>query len=623
MDFYALQGNLTAVQKGCITNTVTSIEGSYTLIEQVGHGAYGVVWKARRRVKHCGADDLFAVKQIHMRRAGTKGMKEVLGEVETMSMLSHVNLVKLEETFQDETFLWIVMEYLAGGTLQDTQQRQHTLAEGACRQYLQQLLLAVDYMHEKGIVHRDLKLSNCLLTTDGATVKVSDFGFAVLGGSEQCLSTYCGTVAYMAPEILRNQHYGKPVDMWALGVITYVLFVGEYPFTGGNHSAVVRAICRSRQWMENDRLRGAPLLLDFLSQLLAVDVGRRLTAKQALQHPWMKQSVTTSALGPASPLSAVYYAVSPFTHTGGAVGLAHATNVGFGRRHSRASLSRLGVWRSASIAVMAVHRLCYLQHCRRLAKAGLAHCVVLRDYHYAITRVYEPATCSLNCSTVFQRRPLGILELLPMIDSCTYLEHLDLSDNHIDSLDVVQRILKSVAKHPRLHTLVLSGNPLPPVAGRGLLRLVRSPSCRLRRIDLEDTSITSDIVAQIHTLLRERATSSGAPQLVQPSSSSPSPSSASPAPGVPAAGCNASTPGSFLHDSISLSGIGRSGMGGGSRMLSSSVSINSVMQGNGKRESLGHSTAHHSHPSATHGHPATRLPPLPQAAFSRRGREAQ
>ncbi|SYZ64465.1 mitogen-activated_protein_kinase_kinase_3 (plasmid) [Leishmania braziliensis MHOM/BR/75/M2904] len=481
MDFYALQDSLLRNAKSGGTSDTIDIESRYALIEKIGSGSYGDVWSATLRT---GTKDMYAVKRIDKRQAGTKGLRSVMGEVETMSLLSHPNIVKLEETYQDDACLSIVMEYLPGGSLQHHIDRQ-SVSEGETRRIITQLLMAVEYIHEKGIVHRDLKPSNCLLSQNDLVVKIADFGLSVFAGNEQCLTTCCGTLHFMAPEILLEKNYGKPVDMWAMGVMTHVMFLGRYPFQARTETALTKDICRGYRLPEEggDRPRCPPQLQDFISQLLYYDPHRRMSAKDALKHRWIKEGLD------ANRRTSLYASQAP----------------------SAAVVKPSARWRAAVLTVMGAQRLLYLQKIKRLVRLGYDGFPILRDYRYLVTGNYVPASTSLECSHMFHARPMALLELISMIDTCPLLKHVDLSWNNIHSLSIIQSLLKVVTRLPSLQSIDLSHNPIPAVAGRSIVRLIRNPCSHVTNINIGDTGISADTIGQINSFLKEKLTHAALP----------------------------------------------------------------------------------------------------------------
>ncbi|AAZ12686.1 protein kinase, putative [Trypanosoma equiperdum] len=473
MDFHSLQSTLTEARALASSSKTVSFDHHYELLEELGKGAYGTVWKCCRR--HDSLKRPYGVKIINKREAGAKGLRSVMGEVETMSLLSHPNIVRLEETFHDDQTLWIVMEYMAGGELQRALKRDGSFSEVQTRRITMQLLFALEFIHQKGIVHRDLKPENCLLSEGDLVCKISDFGFAVLVGVDQCLMSFCGTTVFMAPEIFSDTNYGKPVDMWALGVMVYLMFTGEYPFLGRTQKETTEAILKANYNMKDGKIsEGSSALHDFISKLLVVDPNRRYSAREALKHPWIKLGMNMEIPDdePKAP--------------------------------KRSGLRPRGVFRALSIAIMAAHRLLYLRYCRMLDSSDCGNCAMLRNFTYVVSGRYEPPCPSLECSGVFLRHPRGLPLLLPMVEVSRTLESLDLSNNNIFNLTFLQQLVKVVGNHPSLVSLNLSNNPIPALAGRGLLRLARSPQSRLTYLGLEGTQLSAEALAQISSALKER-----------------------------------------------------------------------------------------------------------------------
>lgn len=161
------------------------------------------------------------------------------------------------------------------------------------------ILLAIAYLHEMGIVHRDLKPENLLLSekTGHAQIKISDFGLSKIFNEVEVMKTACGTPGYVAPEVLRRQGYSKEVDLWSLGVITYILLCGYPPFFDQKNAELFKKIMAGRYqfdhpWWDHISERGRFWLMkakDFVRRLLVVDIKKRFTAAEALQHPFITQ----------------------------------------------------------------------------------------------------------------------------------------------------------------------------------------------------------------------------------------------------------------------------------------------------------------------------------------------
>jgi calcium/calmodulin-dependent protein kinase I len=184
----------------------------------------------------------------------------------------------------------MVMEVCQGGELFDRIVEKEKYGESEARNCIRQIALALDYCHEKAIVHRDLKPENLLYgqVDNENSLKLADFGLAKLLDDNTKLHAACGTPGYVAPEILKQEHYSMPVDIWSLGVITYILFCGFPPFYDDNNSALFKAIKRGKYdypspfWDDV-----SPEAKDLIDNILVVDPNERFTAKDVLAHPFM------------------------------------------------------------------------------------------------------------------------------------------------------------------------------------------------------------------------------------------------------------------------------------------------------------------------------------------------
>lgn len=269
----------------------------YEIKEVLGRGVSSTV----RRCLDKNTGKEFAVKIIDL--TGEKDNEFQMEELRVatkkeMNVLrmcaQHPYIIELHETFESATFIFLVFEMCRKGELFDYLTEVVTLSEKRARQIMRQLLEAVAFVHSKRIVHRDLKPENILLD-DTLTVKLSDFGFASVINTEHELMDLCGTPGYLAPEVLKVSMYdevagyGRPVDMWAIGVIMYTLLVGCPPFWHRKQMYMLRAIMEGKYSFHNpewDDISDAPK--DLISRLLVVDPSKRLTADEALEHPFFK-----------------------------------------------------------------------------------------------------------------------------------------------------------------------------------------------------------------------------------------------------------------------------------------------------------------------------------------------
>ena len=212
--------------------------------------------------------------------------------MEILRIMNHPNIVRLIDFYDEPSQYLIAMEYLEGGELFDRIVKKAYYNEKEARDLAQIFLSAVKYMHDRNVVHRDLKPENLLLKSqsDDADVKIADFGFATIAETDS-LTEQCGTPGYVAPEILGHKKYGKAVDMWSVGVITYILLGGYPPFHDDNQRQLFKKIQAAKYEFHPDFWGGvSDEAKDLISKLLVLDVSARLTVDQALSHAWIRKS---------------------------------------------------------------------------------------------------------------------------------------------------------------------------------------------------------------------------------------------------------------------------------------------------------------------------------------------
>jgi len=194
-------------------------------------------------------------------------------ERDVLLAVRHPFIVDLHYAFQEGGKVYLVLEYLAGGELFMQLQKERMLMEDTALFYLAQVLLAIEHLHKAGIIYRDLKPENIMLDREGH-VKLTDFGCVKQSASDEINYTFCGTVEYMAPEILnRSGRHGKEVDWWSFGILTHDMLTGAPPFTGGNRKVITERVLKSKLQLKKYL---TPNAKDLLRQLLHRTVESRL-----------------------------------------------------------------------------------------------------------------------------------------------------------------------------------------------------------------------------------------------------------------------------------------------------------------------------------------------------------
>lgn len=278
-----------AYENGCrrlrlIHDTWGNIEEYYILDKnKLGQGSFGYVCKAQSR--EMGVDR--AVKSLSKARAKDT-RKRYRQEILIMKMTDHPNIIKLFETFEDKAHVFLVMELCTGGDLFHRLTKVGRFKEQETAIIMQQILRPVFYMHEKNICHRDIKPENFLFLTpdpvQSNTLKLIDFGFSCMIKEDQVLTTKLGTPRYSSPQVLAGQ-YDQSCDVWACGVIMYVLLCGQPPFTGRTDAEVMQAVKRGNYAFQGQIWeRTSEEAKDMIRKQLKYQPQERWSAGKALHH---------------------------------------------------------------------------------------------------------------------------------------------------------------------------------------------------------------------------------------------------------------------------------------------------------------------------------------------------
>ncbi|CAL9700283.1 unnamed protein product [Knipowitschia caucasica] len=274
----------------------TRFTDEYQLFEELGKGAFSVV---RRCVKISSGQE-FAAKIINTKKLSARDHQKLEREARICRLLKHPNIVRLHDSISEEGFHYLVFDLVTGGELFEDIVAREYYSEADASHCIQQILESVHHCHVNGIVHRDLKPENLLLASKlkGAAVKLADFGLAIeVQGDQQAWFGFAGTPGYLSPEVLRKDPYGKPVDMWACGVILYILLVGYPPFWDEDQHRLYQQIKAgaydfpSPEW---DTV--TPEAKDLINKMLTINPSKRITATEALKHPWICQRSTVASM---------------------------------------------------------------------------------------------------------------------------------------------------------------------------------------------------------------------------------------------------------------------------------------------------------------------------------------
>nr|XP_019044180.1 CAMK/CAMK1 protein kinase [Kwoniella bestiolae CBS 10118]OCF23110.1 CAMK/CAMK1 protein kinase [Kwoniella bestiolae CBS 10118] len=309
----------------------------YKTGKTLGSGTYAVV----KECVHITTGEYYACKVLNKKfLLGREHM--VRNEISVLKRVSagHKNIVQLHDFFETTHNLYLVFDLCTGGELFDRICARGSYFEKDAANIVRTVTSAVKYLHDQGIVHRDLKPENILFKSkaEDADLMLADFGLSKVLDEDNfsILTTTCGTPGYMAPEIFKKAGHGKPVDIWAIGVISYFLLCGYTPFDRESQYEEMQAICNGDYKFEPAEYWSgvSDTARDFVRQCLTIDPTNRPTASQLLEHKWLKVDVDTSLTDPTST-------------AGNAVDLLPNVKAAFDAKKT---------FRKAVLGMMAVHR---------------------------------------------------------------------------------------------------------------------------------------------------------------------------------------------------------------------------------------------------------------------------
>jgi len=255
--------------------------GNYYVVKTVGQGSYGKV----KLACHKDTKENVAIKILHKTKMKPQELERAKRETEILRKLKHSNIAKLIDVIETDEVMYIIMEY-AGRTLLSFVLERGGLGESGARKFFLQIASAVKYCHDLNIIHRDIKHQNILLD-DQDNTKLIDFGLSNFMEEGKLRSTFCGTPAYAAPEMILGKKYSGPeVDIWSMGVVLYSMITGVFPFE--NVADIIRGSFKNPK-------DASPECCDLVQKMLQVEIGTRITLDQILQHPWCTAAVPKSS----------------------------------------------------------------------------------------------------------------------------------------------------------------------------------------------------------------------------------------------------------------------------------------------------------------------------------------
>ncbi|KAK9764740.1 Serine/threonine-protein kinase smu1, partial [Basidiobolus ranarum] len=263
----------------------------YKNLIKIGQGASGGVYTANQ----VGTNLSVAIKQMNLEKQPKKDL--IINEILVMKDSQDPNIVNYIDSFLWKGDLWVVMEYMEGGSLTDVV-TTNIMTEGQIAAICKETLQGLVHLHSKGVIHRDIKSDNILLSLNG-NIKLTDFGFcARLSEDHMKRTTMVGTPYWMAPEVVTRKEYGPKIDVWSLGIMAIEMVEGEPPYLNENPLRALYLIATNGTPKLQEPKKLSPIFRDFLSKSLEVDAEKRPSAIDLLQHPFLQKSDPLRSLAP-------------------------------------------------------------------------------------------------------------------------------------------------------------------------------------------------------------------------------------------------------------------------------------------------------------------------------------
>ena len=271
----------------------TNLLDIYDVKEKLGNGKFGLVKLGIN--KH--TKEKVAIKIMNKKKIDSSDIELMRTEIEILKICQHPNIIRLYDIFENIDYIYIIMEYCPGGDLFSyLEQRKFKISEERAAIIMNKICEAVFYFQSYfGVIHRDLKPENVLLTSSGddSDIRILDFGLSKISTpNEKCTEPY-GTLTYCAPEIILDEPYNKEVDMWSIGVMTYLMISGRLPFNGEDENKIAREIAFNEPDFINAECwkKVSKECISFIKQLLEKNAKKRMVIGDALKHPWFKKFI--------------------------------------------------------------------------------------------------------------------------------------------------------------------------------------------------------------------------------------------------------------------------------------------------------------------------------------------
>ncbi|XP_034550892.1 calcium/calmodulin-dependent protein kinase IGb [Notolabrus celidotus] len=274
-----------------------NIQEVFDVIDELGSGAFSEVYM----VKEKKTGKMYAMKCVKKKQKRDLNLEN---EIAVLRRIQHDNVVGMEDFYESQTHYYLIMQLVSGGELFDRILDRGMYSEKDASSVIKQVLEAVSYLHQNGIVHRDLKPENILYFSqdENSKIMISDFGLSKMVDND-IMSTACGTPGYVAPEVLAQKPYSKAVDLWSIGVITYILLCGYPPFYEESETRLFSKIMKAQYEFDApfwDNISDSAK--DFIRNMMQKNPSMRYTTEQALRHPWI--------IGKTARSQDIYYSVS-------------------------------------------------------------------------------------------------------------------------------------------------------------------------------------------------------------------------------------------------------------------------------------------------------------------------